>query len=57
MADQPRRTPQQLKEAGVQSMKDSYEKMNRTTCPPEKIRQYEKLHEQRLIPGVFDKKK
>ena len=54
---QPRRTPQQLKEAGIKSMKDSYEKMNRTICPPEKIRQFEKLHQDVLCPKVFDKKK
>jgi hypothetical protein len=52
-----RRPPQETKDIGIKRLKESYEKNNRTACPAEKVKQFEKLYEKQILPQVYDGKK
>jgi hypothetical protein len=50
------RPPQETKEIGIKRLKESYEKNNQTVCPPEKVREFEKLYSDDILKRVYDKK-
>ena len=52
-----RRTPHETKEIGVKRLIDNYKKNNRSECPSEQVRVFEKLYEKELLPHTYEKDK
>ncbi len=54
---QKKRPWQETRDIGIKRLKESFEKTNQKACPPDKVREFEKLYQREILPQVYDKDK
>lgn len=52
-----KREARETKEIGIKRLVENFEKNNRTVCPPEKKREFEKMYTRDILPKVYEDRK